>query len=263
MFIALLQAAGQTAARPPFRYCVSGGASLPVSVLDAFQDTFGAPVHEGYGLTETSPIVSVNPMGQPTQPGTVGVPLWGVDVVIADPDIEDRIVPLEQGSTGEIAVRGHLLFKGYLGRPEDTARAVVDGFLRTGDLGAMSADGHITIVDRKKDMIVRNGYNVYPTEVEGILHHHPAVENIAVFGVPHDTHGQEVHAAVVPSPGAHLDADELIAYAREHMAAYKYPRVVHVVETLPLGPSGKVLKRQLVAEYGAATPERRLQAGSR
>ncbi len=254
MFIALLQAAGQTTARPPFRYCVSGGASLPVSVLDAFQETFGAPVHEGYGLTETSPIVSVNPMGQPTQPGTVGVPLWGVDVVIADPDIEDRIMPLERGATGEIAVRGHLLFKGYLGRPEDTARAVVDGFFRTGDLGTMSDDDHITIVDRKKDMIVRNGYNVYPTEVEGIIHHHPAVENIAVFGVPHDTHGQEVHAAVVPVPGSDFDADELIAYAREHMAAYKYPRVVHVVDSLPLGPSGKVLKRQLVAEYAAATP---------
>jgi long-chain acyl-CoA synthetase len=257
MFIALLQAADQTDARPPLRFCVSGGASLPVSVLQQFEETFGAPVHEGYGLTETSPIVSVNPRGIPTQPGTVGVPLWGVDVVIADADVDDRIVPLPLGELGEIVVRGHLLFKGYLGRASATAEAVVDGFFRTGDLGTLSEDDHITIVDRKKDMIVRNGYNVYPSEVEAIMHHHPAVGNIAVFGVPHDTHGQEVHAAVVAAPGVTLDdavADELIAFAKEHMAAYKFPRVVHVVDALPLGPSGKVLKRQLVAEYASAEP---------
>ncbi|KQO65125.1 long-chain-fatty-acid--CoA ligase [Curtobacterium sp. Leaf261] len=257
MFIALLQAAGVTDARPPLRFCVSGGASLPVAVLEQFQETFGAPVHEGYGLTETSPIVAVNPIGIPTQPGTVGIPLWGVDVVIADAEVEDRIVPLPLGELGEIVVRGHLLFKGYLGRAEATAEAVVDGFFRTGDLGTMSEDDHITIVDRKKDMIVRNGYNVYPSEVEAIMHHHEAVGNIAVFGVPHDTHGQEVHAAVVAAPGVTLDAevaDELIAYAKEHMAAYKFPRVVHVMDALPLGPSGKVLKRQLVAEFADAAP---------
>jgi long-chain acyl-CoA synthetase len=254
MFIALLQAATKTDARPPLRYCVSGGASLPMTVLTAFEETYGAPVHEGYGLTETSPIVSVNPMGQPTQPGTVGVPLWGVDVVIAEPDIEDRIVPVGKGELGEIVVRGHMLFKGYLGKPEATAEAVVDGFFRTGDLGTLSDDDHITIVDRKKDMIVRNGYNVYPTEVEAIMHHHDAVGNIAVFGVPHPTHGQEVHAAVIPAPGASLDPDELIAFAKERMAAYKFPRVIHVVDTLPLGPSGKVLKRELVRTYADAAP---------
>ncbi|MFZ7087708.1 long-chain-fatty-acid--CoA ligase [Curtobacterium sp. RRHDQ10] len=254
MFIALLQAAGSTDARPPLRFCVSGGASLPVAVLEQFEETFGAPVHEGYGLTETSPIVSVNPRGMPTQPGTVGVPLWGVDVVIADADVDDRIVPMPLGELGEIVVRGHLLFKGYLGRDAATSEAVVDGFFRTGDLGTMSEDDHITIVDRKKDMIVRNGYNVYPSEVEAIMHHHPAVGNIAVFGVPHDTHGQEVQAAVVAAPGVSLDADELIAYAKEHMAAYKFPRVIHVVDALPLGPSGKVLKRQLVAEFADAAP---------
>jgi long-chain acyl-CoA synthetase len=254
MFIALLQSAPLTEARPPLRFCVSGGASLPVAVLEQFEQTFSAPVHEGYGLTETSPIVSVNPLGQPTRPGTVGVPLWGVDVVIADPDVEDRIVAVPTGELGEIVVRGHLLFKGYLGRPEATSEAVVDGFFRTGDLGTMSDDDHLTIVDRKKDMIVRNGYNVYPTEVEAVMHAHPTVGNIAVFGVPHPVHGQEVHAAVVPAPDTTVDADELIAFAREHMAAYKFPRAVHIVESLPLGPSGKVLKRKLVAEYADQEP---------
>jgi long-chain acyl-CoA synthetase len=147
-----------------------------------------------------------------------------------------------------------MLFKGYLGKPEATAEAVVDGFFRTGDLGTLSDDDHITIVDRKKDMIVRNGYNVYPTEVEAIMHHHDAVGNIAVFGVPHATHGQEVHAAVIPAPGVALDPDELIAFAKERMAAYKFPRVIHVVDTLPLGPSGKVLKRELVRTYADAAP---------
>jgi long-chain acyl-CoA synthetase len=254
MFIALLQAAEKTDARPPLRFCVSGGASLPLAVLSAFEETFGAPVHEGYGLTETSPIVAVNPMGQPTQPGTVGVPLWGVDVVIADPEVEDRIVPVPEGELGEIVVRGHMLFKGYLGKPEATAEAIVDGFFRTGDLGTLSADDHITIVDRKKDMIVRNGYNVYPSEVEAIMHQHPAVGNVAVFGVPHPTHGQEVHAAVVAAPGAALNADEIIAFAKEHMAAYKFPRAVHLVQALPLGASGKVLKRELVATYADQVP---------
>jgi long-chain acyl-CoA synthetase len=147
-------------------------------------------------------------------------------------------------------VRGHNLFKGYLGQPEATTAAVVDGWFRTGDLATMDDEGIITIVDRKKDMILRNGYNVYPTEVEAVLVRHPAVATAAVFGVPHETHGQEVHAAVVLQSGEQADPDELIAFVRERIAVYKFPRVVHLVEELPLGPSGKVLKRELTREHG-------------
>jgi long-chain acyl-CoA synthetase len=257
MYIGLLQAAGRSELRPPaLRFGVSGGAALPASVLEAFEAAFGAPIHEGYGLTETSPTIAFNPTGEPIRPGTVGRPYWGVDVEIAAAEVEDRIELLPPGELGEIVVRGHALFKGYLGRPEATEQAVVDGWFRTGDLGTRSADGIVTIVDRKKDMIVRNGYNVYPTEVEQVLMRHPAVANVAVFGVADEERGQEVVAAVVAARPDAFDPDELIAYAREHLAAYKYPRRVHVVDALPLGASGKVLKRELVARFSGAVAER-------
>ncbi|THV21730.1 long-chain-fatty-acid--CoA ligase [Glycomyces paridis] len=250
-FAQIVEAAKRSALRPPLRYAVSGGAALPVALLEAFERTFGAEVHEGYGLTETSPTASFNNVGEPIRPGTVGTSLWGVDVAVAESETEDRIVLLDEpGALGEVVVRGHNLMKGYLNRPDATAAAVIDGWFRTGDLGTVGADGVVTIVDRKKDMIIRNGYNVYPTEVEAVLARHPAVSIAAVFGVPHETHGQEVHAAVVPAEGADVDAAELVAYMKERVAAYKYPRAVHVVEALPLGPSGKVLKRELQQVYG-------------
>lgn len=252
MYVGLLAAAREDPARPPLRYAVSGGAPLPLAVLEAFEQTFGADVHEGYGLTETSPVVSFNPVGQPIHPGTVGRPIWGVDVTIADADVDDRIVELPRGELGELVVRGHDLFKGYLGLPEATASAVVDGWFRTGDLARMDEDDLITIVDRKKDMILRNGYNVYPTEVEAVLVRHTAVRTAAVFGVPHELHGQEVVAAVVLEAGGTADAAELIGFVRERIAAYKFPRVVHFVDELPLGPSGKVLKRELAVTFAAA-----------
>nr|WP_201470518.1 AMP-binding protein [Microbacterium hydrocarbonoxydans] len=249
MYVGMLEAARRSAARPPLRYAVSGGAALPVAVLEAFHDAYGADVHEGYGLTETAPTVSSNPLGTPIRPGTVGRTLWGVDVAIADPEIDDRVVIDDTpGALGEIVVRGHNLFKGYLGRPDASAAAVVDGWFRTGDLGT-HVDGVLTIVDRKKDMIVRSGYNVYPTEIEAVLARHPAVAVAAVFGVADDVKGQEVHAAVVARDGATIDADEVIAFVRDRIAAYKYPRVVHVLPELPLGSSGKVLKRELVDQF--------------
>lgn len=250
-YAAMVAAANRTPDRPPLRSALSGGAALPTALLEAFEAAFGAPVHEGYGLTETSPVCSFNFESEPIRPGTVGKSIWGVDVAIADPEIEDRIVLLpEPGALGEIVARGHNLMKGYLGRPDATATAVVDGWFRTGDLGTVDEEGVITIVDRKKDMIIRNGYNVYPTEVEAVLSRHPAVSLAAVFGVPHETHGQEVHAAVVPAEGAEADPAELVAYMKEKIAAYKYPRVVHVIEAFPLGPSGKILKRELQRNYG-------------
>lgn len=249
MFIGMLEAASRSAERPPLRYGISGGASLPVAVLERFAAEFGAHVHEGYGLTETSPIVSTNHQRDEPVAGTVGRPIWGVDVEIADADIDDRIEFLPTGELGEIVVRGHALFKGYLGRPEADAEAVVDGWFRTGDLGTKGEDDRVTIVDRKKDMIVRNGYNVYPREVEEVLARLEGVGSAAVFGVSHDKHGQEVAAAIVRTPGSSLTQEEVIAFTSEHMAAYKFPRIVEFHEALPLGASGKVLKRELSAEY--------------
>ncbi|MFD6137023.1 AMP-binding protein [Isoptericola sp. NPDC056618] len=250
MFVGMLEAARRSDARPPLRYAVSGGAALPVSVLEEFAAAYGAEVHEGYGLTETSPSVSFNTVFEPIRPGTVGRPMWGVDVAVADAVIDHEVHLLsEPGALGEIVVRGHNLLKGYLGRPDADAAAVVDGWFRTGDLGTLDADGILAITDRKKDMIIRNGYNVYPTEVEATLVSHPDVALAAVFGVADPVHGQEIHAAVVPADGRTLDADALAAWVRERVAAFKYPRVVHVVDELPLGPSGKILKRELPARF--------------
>ncbi|GAA1939592.1 AMP-binding protein [Agromyces allii] len=256
MFVGMIEAAARADARPPLRYAVSGGAALPVALLEAFERAYGAEVHEGYGLTETSPTVSFNMVGEPIRPGTVGRTYWGIDAAIADSEVEGRIEFVDRpGALGEIVVRGHNLFKGYLGRPDASAEAVVDGWFRTGDLGTI-VDGIITIVDRKKDMIVRNGYNVYPTEVEAVMMRHPDVAMAAVFGVADDTRGQEVHAAVVALDGHEIDPEALIAFTRDRIAAYKYPRVVHVADALPLGGSGKVLKRQLVDEYSPVRQER-------
>jgi long-chain acyl-CoA synthetase len=249
MYVGLLAGARAGAPKPHLRYAVSGGAPLPLAVLEEFAQTFDATVYEGYGLTETSPVVSFNPVDRPIRPGTIGVPIWGVDVIIADADVDDRIVELPRGELGELVVRGHDLFKGYLGKPEATKEAMVDGWFRTGDLATMGDDDYLTIVDRKKDMILRNGYNVYPTEVENVMMRHDAVQAAAVFGTPHPKHGQEIEAAVVLKDGASATEDELREYVKAKIAAYKFPRVVHVVDELPLGPSGKVLKRELSRVY--------------
>ncbi|MEF2976612.1 long-chain-fatty-acid--CoA ligase [Subtercola sp. YIM 133946] len=251
MYFALLDAATRTPDRPPLRYGISGGAAIPVAVIDRFREVFGTEIHEGYGLTETSPVATFNMVGVPPRPGTVGTPIWGVDVEIADAETADRIVMLPRGELGEIVIRGHNLMNGYHNRPGDTAKAIVDGWFRTGDLGRRDDDGYITIVDRTKDMILRNGYNVYPREVEEVLAGHPAVAMVAVYGVPHETHGQEIVASIVLAAGAAATADELAEFVREDVAAYKYPRHIEIVETLPLGPSGKILKRELVAAYVA------------
>jgi long-chain acyl-CoA synthetase len=251
MYVGLLQATASGAPTPQLRYAISGGAPLPLAVLEAFEQTFGAKVHEGYGLTETSPVASFNRVGEEIHPGTVGRRIWGVDVMIADPEQDHEIVELPRGELGEIVIRGHNLFKGYLGRPDANREAVVQGWFRTGDLGTVDDQDLITIVDRKKDMIVRNGYNVYPTEVENVLVRHEAVQTAAVFGVPHEVHGQEVAAAVVLKPDAQATEEELIGFVKERIAAFKFPRIVHLVPELPLGPSGKVLKRELAREFGS------------
>lgn len=246
MYVALLEAAKTVDVRPDaLRYGISGGASLPLAVMDKFRDVFGVDIHEGYGLTETSPVAAFNHVGTPPRPGTIGTAIWGVDIEIARAETAESVELLPAGELGELVIRGHLLMKGYLNRPEATAEAIVDGWFRTGDLGTKDDDGYLTIVDRKKDMIIRNGYNVYPREVEEILLTHPEVVSAAVYGIPHEVHGQEVAAAIVLDAGASATEAGLIEFASSQLAAYKYPRVIRLLEELPLGPSGKILKRSL------------------
>ncbi|MEU3255172.1 long-chain fatty acid--CoA ligase [Streptomyces sp. NPDC006997] len=255
MFVALAAAAADADALPDLRVCISGGASLPVAVLERFEAAFRARVYEGYGLSETSPTATVNQPWFGTRPGTIGHPLWGVEAEIARAETDDRVELLPVGELGEVVIRGHNVFSGYLGRPEATAEAMVDGWFRTGDLGTKDEDGFLRIVDRKKDVIIRGGFNVYPREVEEVLMRHPGVAQVAVIGLPDELHGEEVCAVVVPGPGddgAVPDAAALTEWAKERLGRHKYPRRVRFTDELPLGPSMKVLKRELRARYADA-----------
>ncbi|WP_049570918.1 long-chain-fatty-acid--CoA ligase [Nonomuraea sp. SBT364] len=223
------------------RIAVAGGSASPVEVLKDFRNTFGIPILEGYGLSETSPVASFNQLGRPTKPGTIGTPIWGVEMRLVDSDWKT----VEGEGPGEIAIRGHNVMKGYYGRPEATAEVMSDGWFRTGDIATRDADGYYSIIDRAKDMIIRGGFNVYPREVEEVLMTHDGVSLAAVVGVPHDSHGEEIKAYVIRTPGASLTEDELIAWSREAMAAYKYPRVVEFRDALPMTATGKILKREL------------------
>ncbi|WP_225830107.1 long-chain fatty acid--CoA ligase [Streptomyces sp. NK08204] len=223
------------------RVCVSGGAALPTEVLHAFESRFGCAVAEGYGLSETSPVVTFNHLDRPRKPGSIGTPIDGVEVRLVDGDGRD--VPA--GEIGEIAIRGHNVMAGYWNRPDATAEAIPDGWFRTGDLARQDADGYLFVVDRKKDLILRGGYNVYPREIEEVLYEHPDVVEAAVVGVPHDSLGEEVSAAVVLTPGASATAEDLRAFVKERVAPYKYPRNLWLVPALPKGPTGKILKREI------------------
>ena len=255
MYIALLAAAkaNDGGPLPRLRLCVSGGAPLPVRVLEEFDDHFSVTIQEGYGLSETSPTATVNQLEYGVEAGSIGHPIWGVEVAIADPDVDDAIVFKGDGEVGEIVIRGHNVFAGYHGRDEATAAAIVDGWFRSGDLGTRDERGFLRIVDRKKDLILRGGYNVYPREVEEVLVRHPAIAEAAVVGVPHATHGEEVLAVVVlrEDAGAAPSEDDILQWAGERVARHKRPRVVRFVDELPLGPSRKVLKRELRDRFSA------------
>jgi long-chain acyl-CoA synthetase len=253
MYIGLIEAAKTSEHRPTLKSALSGGAALPVPVLEKFAEVFGTQVLEGYGLTETSPVATFNQVGFEPKPGTVGKAIWGVEVEVAKAELDDAIELLPTGELGEIVVRGHNVFKGYLNKPEATASAIVDGWFRTGDLGTKDADGYVAIVDRKKDMVIRGGYNIYPREVEEALLRHPAVAQVAVIGLPDPQYGEEVCAVVVKEPGQEVTEAELSAWSKERLAAYKYPRRVFFTDAFPLGPSGKVLKRELVASLKDAS----------
>lgn len=249
MYVQLVAAAAERSQSPrSLRTCISGGAPLPVTVLEAFEQAFGCPVYEGYGLSETSPTASVNQPWFGTRAGTVGHPIWGVDVEIADESVQDEIILLPTGERGEIVIRGHNIFAGYLNNPEASAAVLVDGWFRSGDIGIKDADGFVAIVDRTKDLILRGGYNVYPREVEDVLVHHPDIDQVAVIGLPDDEKGEEVCAVVVPAAGRVVVEADVVSWARERLGAHKYPRRIEVVEQLPLGPSHKVLKRELRAQ---------------
>jgi long-chain acyl-CoA synthetase len=223
------------------RVCVSGGAALPVEVLRGFEAEFGCMILEGYGLSETSPVASFNHPDRVRKPGSIGTPIRGVRMRVVDENGQE----LPPGTVGEIAIRGDNLMKGYWGREEATAEAIPDGWFRSGDLGRVDADGFFFIVDRKKELIIRGGYNVYPREIEEVLYEHPAIVEAAVIGVPDDSLGEEVGAAVVLKPSAIATVEEILEFVKAQVAAYKYPRHIWVLPALPKGPTGKVLKREI------------------
>jgi long-chain acyl-CoA synthetase len=223
------------------RNCVTGGASMPVEVLHGFEGAFGAVVLEGYGLSETSPVASSNHPDMERKAGSIGTPIEGVEMKVVDEDDNE----VSQGEVGEIVIRGHNIMKGYWQRPDATEEAMRGGWFHSGDMARTDEEGYFYIVDRKKDLIIRGGYNVYPREVEEVLFEHPKIREAAVVGVPHDEWGEEIGAAVVLHDGEELAPEEISAYVKERIAAYKYPRVVWFLEDLPKGPTGKILKREI------------------
>jgi long-chain acyl-CoA synthetase len=229
------------------RLCASGGAAMPVELMRGFEEAFGCKVLEGYGLSETSPVASFNHPDRERKPGSIGTPIEGVEMKLVDE--EGGEVPA--GEVGEIVIRGHNVMKGYWQRPDATEEAVRDGWFHSGDMARIDEDGYFFIVDRKKDMIIRGGFNVYPREVEEVLYEHPAVREAAVLGVPHEEYGEEVAAAVALKEGAEVSPEELRDYVKGHVAAYKYPRHVWFVKELPKGPTGKILKREIEPPAGA------------
>ncbi len=224
------------------RVCASGGASMPVELLRGFEAAFGCAILEGYGLSETSPVASFNQPDRERKVGSIGTPIPGVEMKLIDDGGDEPPV----GGVGEIVIRGHNVMRGYWRNPQATAEAIdADGWLRSGDLAIVDEDGYFFIVDRKKDMIIRGGYNVYPREIEEVLYEHPAVREAAVLGIPDSSLGEEVGAAVAVRDGVAVTEAELCEFVRERVAAYKYPRRIWFVGDLPKGPTGKILKREI------------------
>src|SRR4051794_10399828 len=235
MFAALLHHPGDHDTSS-LRVCVSGGAAMPVEVMRGFEQRFDCVVLEGYGLSEPSPVASFNRPDRERKPGSIGLPVRGVEMKLVD--VADGI--------GEIVIRGNNVMKGYWNKPEATAEAIDgDGFFRTGDLARVDDDGYYFIVDRKKEMIIRGGFNIYPREIEEVMYEHPDVMEAAVVGLPHDELGEEVGAAVVVKPGSQADADDIKRFVKARVAAYKYPRHVWFEDALPKGPTGKILRREI------------------
>jgi long-chain acyl-CoA synthetase len=242
MFIALLNDPEVTDQQlSTLKYCVAGGAALPIEVKQQFTQRFALAVQEGYGLSETSPLACIQSIDEAAKAGAIGKPVVGIEMMIVDD--EDREVPC--GQRGEIVIRGHNIMKGYFKRPEATTQAMRNGWFHSGDIGFVDEDGDFVIVDRKKDLIIRGGYNVYPREVEEALYAHPAIAEAAVIGVPDARLGEEVKAVIAFRPGMSATTEQIVQHCKTLVAAYKYPRIVTILDTLPKGPTGKILKRAL------------------
>ncbi len=228
------------------KYCVSGSAAMPVEILRRFQEITGAEIIEGYGLTEASPVTHLNPLNGKRKPGTIGLPFPDTDARIVDMELGG--IELPPGKVGELVIRGPQVMKGYWNRPDDTAQVLRNGWLYTGDIATMDEEGYFTIVDRKKDLIISAGYNIYPREIDEVLYQHPRIKEAVTVGIPHKTRGEVVKAFVVPKNGAKLDKAEIIAFCKEKLAAYKVPRQVEFRADLPKTLVGKVLRRALKEE---------------
>jgi len=247
MYYTLLQADVASRDLSSLRVGISGGAAIPGEVIRAFEEKFpGVVILEGYGLSETASTTTFNVSAEQRKVLSIGKPIWGVEVRVVDE--QDKPLPPGSENIGEIVIRGHNVMKGYYGNLAATAEAFRGGWFHTGDLAYADKDGYLFVVDRKKDMLIRGGYNVYPREIEEVLFGHPAVAEAAVVGKADPKLGEEILAFVVPKPGAEADPDDIMAYCRERLAAYKYPREVRIAEDLPKGPTGKILKRELRPE---------------
>jgi long-chain acyl-CoA synthetase len=253
MYWALLKYADETGydvskIAESMQVCTSGGAPMPVEVMKAFEEKFNVRILEGYGLSETSPLASFNHFEKPTKPGTVGQAIFGVEIKCFDDDDKE----VRQGERGEIVIRGANIMKGYYKRPEATAEAFRNGWFHTGDIGVMDREGYLSIVDRKKDMILRGGYNIYPRELEEVIITHPAISLCAVIGVPDEKLGEEVKAFIVLKQGAEISKEDFKAWCKTQMAANKYPRYVEFRDELPIGRTGKIQKLALKEESASA-----------
>ena len=230
---------------PSLKFCISGGASLPVEFLHRFESLFKTKIYEGYGLTE-APVCVENPYGGMTKPGSIGLPIAEFSARIVDS--KGKEVP--QGERGELIIKGPGVMKGYLNRPKETSETIKDGWLYTGDIARMDEDNYIYIVDRKKDLIIRGGYNVYPREIEEVMYQIPDILEAAVIGVPNDDLGEEIAALVVLKENAEIDADDIQTYVKKRVAPYKYPRIINITrEPLPKSGTGKILKKELKKQY--------------
>jgi long-chain acyl-CoA synthetase len=242
MYHAMLNAANKDEAdTSSLRVCVSGGSAMPVEVMKSFEKQFDCIILEGYGLSETSPVASFNHPDKERKPGSIGTPIKGVEMKAFDDDDNE----VGQGDVGEVVIRGHNIMKGYWNREDATEEVMRGGWFHSGDMATVDEDGYFFIVDRKKDMIIRGGYNVYPREIEEVLYEHPAVSEVAVIGVADDSLGEEVAAMIVLKDGADASEDDLRAFTKERVAAYKYPRKIWFSDELPKGPTGKILKREI------------------
>jgi long-chain acyl-CoA synthetase len=242
MYFALLNHPDAGKYEIELKHCTAGGSAMPVEVMRAFDEKYGVNILEGYGLSETSPVASFNTPERAKKPGSIGTPLRGVEFKLRDDQGKTISAP---NVPGEICIKGPNVMKGYYKRPEATAESIQDGWFATGDIAHRDEEGFYFIVDRKKDMIIRGGFNVYPREIEEVLYAHPAIGEAAVIGVAHESHGEEVKAVVAFKPGQEESVDGLILYCKEHLAAYKYPRIIEVRESLPKTATGKILKREL------------------